>query len=72
MKKCINHIILLGIGYEAWLICDNEDASKKTFVATRILVFDFGLFVGERFQRPCTSGSELALRIHPISVLSVS
>jgi len=31
-KKCIDNIILLGIGYEAWLICDNEDASKK-FVA---------------------------------------
>jgi len=34
-KKCINRIILLGIGYEAWLICDNEDALKK-FVATQI------------------------------------
>ncbi len=28
-RKCIYHITLLGIGYEAWLICDNEDASKK-------------------------------------------
>ena len=27
--KCINHVILFGIGYEAWLTCDNEDASKK-------------------------------------------
>jgi len=33
--KCINHIILLGIGYETWLICRNEDASKK-FVTTGI------------------------------------
>ncbi len=47
-KKCINHIIVLGIGYEAWLICDNEDASKK-FVAAGILVFDFKLFVDVLF-----------------------
>ncbi len=48
MKKCINHIILLGIGYEAWLICDNEDASKR-FVAIENLIFDFELFIGERY-----------------------
>ncbi len=29
-KKCISHVILLGIGYEDWLIFDSEDASKKT------------------------------------------
>jgi len=28
-NKCIDHMILLGIGYKTWLICDNEDASKK-------------------------------------------
>ncbi len=33
-----------SIGYEAWLICDNEDASK--IVATGILIFDFELFIG--------------------------
>ncbi len=31
-----NRIILLGIGYKAWLICRNEDASKKIFVAAGI------------------------------------
>jgi len=36
-------------GYARWLICRNEDASKKIFVATGILVFDFELFVGVRF-----------------------
>ena len=46
-KKCVNHLILFGIGYEAWLICDNEDASKKIFEATGILVFDFEFFIGE-------------------------
>ena len=51
MKKCIDHITLLGIGYEAWLICYNEDASKKIFVATGILVFDFELFIGDRWLR---------------------
>jgi hypothetical protein len=33
------------ISYERWLICHNEDASKK-IVATEILVFDFELFIG--------------------------
>jgi hypothetical protein len=28
----------------------NEDASKKIFVATEILVFDFELFIGVRFE----------------------
>ncbi len=28
------------------LICRNEDASKKIFVATEILLFDFELFIG--------------------------
>ncbi|NVL91109.1 MAG: hypothetical protein HWN69_09020, partial [Desulfobacterales bacterium] len=36
------------IGYEAWLICRNVDASKKILMATEILVFDFELFVGGR------------------------
>ena len=48
--KCIDHIVLLGIGYEAWLICDNEDASKR-FVAIENLVFDFELFIGVCFVR---------------------
>jgi len=34
----------LGIVYEAWLICDNEDASKK-FVAIENLIFGFELFM---------------------------
>ena len=34
------------ISYEAWLKCRNEDTSKKIFVATGILVFDFELFIG--------------------------
>jgi hypothetical protein len=50
-KKCIDHINLLGIDYEAWLICDNEDASKKN-TATEILAFDFELFIGVLFQNP--------------------
>jgi hypothetical protein len=33
------------LGYEAWVICDNEDASTN-FVATEILVFDSELFKG--------------------------
>ncbi len=33
-----------------WLICRNEDTSKKNFVATGILVFDFEIFIGARFQ----------------------
>jgi len=37
----------LSISYERWLICRNEDASKK-IVATGILVFDFELFIGVR------------------------
>ena len=45
----MNHIILLGIGDEAWLICDNEDASK-IFVAIENLVFGFELFIGGRAQ----------------------
>ncbi len=35
------------ISYERWLICRNEDASKKN-VATEIVVFDFELFIGGR------------------------
>jgi len=35
---------------EAWLKCRNVDASKKIFVATEILVFDFELFIGELYQ----------------------
>ncbi len=33
------------------LICRNEDASKK-IVATGILIFDFELFIGDRFPEP--------------------
>jgi len=46
------NIVLLGIGYEAWLICDNENASKK-FVAIENLVFGFELFIGDRSARRC-------------------
>ena len=34
---------------ERRLIRRNKDASKKIFVATGILVFDFELFIGDRF-----------------------
>jgi hypothetical protein len=40
-----------SIGYEAWLICDNEDALK--IVAAGILIFDFELFIGERYDLLC-------------------
>ena len=33
---------------EAWLIGREMDASKKIFMAARILVFDFELFIGGR------------------------
>jgi len=48
-------MILLGLGYEAWMICDNEGASKK-FVAIEHLVFYFEFFIGvfwEKFLRMC-------------------
>ena len=35
---------------EHWLISRNKDASKKIFVATGILVFDFELFIGGRHR----------------------
>ena len=31
---------------EAWLIGREMDASKKIFIVTRILVYDFELFIG--------------------------
>jgi len=34
------------ISYEHWLIYCNKDDLKKIFVATGILVFDFGLSIG--------------------------
>ena len=37
------------ISYEHWLTSRNKDASKK-IDATWILVFDFDLFIGGRFQ----------------------
>ena len=33
---------------ETWLIGRKVDASKKIFVATEILLFDFELFIGEQ------------------------
>ena len=36
---------------EAWLIGREMDASKIIFVVTRILVFDFELFIGELVQK---------------------
>ena len=35
---------------ETWLIGRKVDASKKIFVATEILLFDFELFIGARGQ----------------------
>jgi len=46
------------ISYEAWLIGRDMDASKKILVATRILVFDFELFIGVR----CKEVVSLALK----------
>ena len=37
------------ISYEARLISHNEDASKKIFMATEVLVFDFEVFIGGLF-----------------------
>jgi len=34
---------------ERWLIYRNEDASKKIFVATENLLFDFEFFIGDQF-----------------------
>ncbi len=39
----------MGIGYEAWLMCDNEDASK-TIVAIENLVFGFEFFISGRLS----------------------
>jgi hypothetical protein len=39
------------MSYEAWLRGRNGDASKKIFVATGIIVFDFELFIGELSQK---------------------
>jgi len=41
----------LAVSSARWLICRNEDASKKIFVVTGILVFDFELFIGGRFSQ---------------------
>src|SRR4030042_1479004 len=38
------------LSYEAWLISRTVDASKKIFIATRIIVFDFELFMGAGSQ----------------------
>jgi len=35
---------------EVWLRGRNVDASKKVFVATEIIVFDFELLIGVRFD----------------------
>jgi len=40
--------LLLLLSFKHWLIGRNEDASKKIFLATGILVFDFEFFIGER------------------------
>jgi len=36
----------LFVEIDCWLIRRNEDASKKIFVATEVLVFDFEFFIG--------------------------
>ena len=36
---------------ETWLIGHKVDASKKIFVVTEILLFDFELFIGDRRQK---------------------
>jgi len=43
-------IYLQVLSCERWLICRNEDASKKIFMAAGILVFDFELFIGGRYD----------------------
>jgi len=52
---------------ERWLICRNQDASKKIFVVTGILVFDFELCIGVRFQtnKAATTDSLLGCRFEP-------
>jgi hypothetical protein len=39
------------ISIETWLIGRNVDASKKIFMTTEILLFDFELFICERAQK---------------------
>ncbi len=39
------------MGDEAWLIGREMDASKKTFMETGIIAFDFELFIGELYQQ---------------------
>jgi hypothetical protein len=49
---------------EAWLIGRKVDASKKIFVATGILVFDFELFIGGYGQK--TRTNSLKLTVHNV------
>jgi len=43
--------IVASLSYATWLISRNVEASKKIFVATGILVFDFELFIGGQLQK---------------------
>ena len=43
-----DQIRILVVSRARWPKCRNEDTSKKIFVATKILVFDFELFIGIR------------------------
>ena len=40
----------VALSSACWLLCRNEDASKKILVATGILVFDFELFISGRHR----------------------
>ncbi len=55
-----------GLPYEHWLISRNVDALKK-IVATGIIVFDFELCIGVRFQtnKAATTDSLLGCRLEP-------
>jgi len=49
--KCSNHIILLGMGYEAWLKCRNEDAySNQMAYPVTLLLTRNSLNFQDRFD----------------------
>jgi hypothetical protein len=43
-------LLAVQMSDETWLIGRKMDASKKIFMATRIIVFDIELFIGARYQ----------------------
>ena len=54
---------------EAWLIGRKVDASKKIFVATKTIVFDFELFIGELREKK--KSSRLFQAVSSLTILGV-